>query len=200
MRGFRTDSTRQQIAVTKLNRDISDIQLKSIDHQHALERAQRVLGFRVRGPGRGRRATVARSGDQARAGQPDARAGRHDGAHRRDLGAIRTGHAQPRHWSPRSRRSEPTELALKRLIVGGADDPNWSAASAPDGSTELSAGRDRSRRRGAAGAQRTHGSWTSRRRTSPANDVTLRYLQRPDAAAGRPRWRPTGWWVSAARS
>src|SRR5207237_7904014 len=29
MRGFRIDSTRQQLAVSKINRDISDVQLKS---------------------------------------------------------------------------------------------------------------------------------------------------------------------------
>ena len=34
---------------------------------------------------------------------------------------------------------------------------------------------------------RAHRPRRSRRRTSQANDVTLKYLQRPDAAAGRPR-------------
>ena len=36
---FSTDITRQRSQVTKLNRDISDIQLRVDDHEHAVERA-----------------------------------------------------------------------------------------------------------------------------------------------------------------
>ena len=44
--------------------------------------------------------TVARPGEQAGAGQPDARRGRHDGADRRRPGAVRAGDARARRWSP----------------------------------------------------------------------------------------------------
>ncbi len=48
LRNFRIDATRQQLAVTKINRDISDVQLRVDDHQHAVERPQRLLGLRLR--------------------------------------------------------------------------------------------------------------------------------------------------------
>ena len=136
-----------------------------VDHQHAVERPQRLLGLRLRGPVRGRRATVARPGDQARAGQPDARAGRHDGADRRGLGAIGAGHAQPgpghrgvRQADDRARAQAAHRRRRRRSELGRGPDA--------DGSTQFSAGRDRSRGAPSGGRSASAPTWTSPRRTS----------------------------------
>ena len=88
------------------------------DHQHALERPQRVLGLRVRGAVSRRRQTVGGPGRSAGARQPDARGSRHDGADRRRAGAVAGGHRSGRIWPTRGTQ-RTAELALKRLIVGG---------------------------------------------------------------------------------
>ena len=68
------------------------------------------------------------------------------------------------------------ELALKRLIVAGTQDPNWAAAIDPGGSAGIRACADRRRRR------RSNGRWTNRtdlqqaRKNLQVNDVTLKYL------------------------
>ena len=69
--------------------------------------------------------------EQAGAGQPDARRGRHDGADRRRAGAGRAGDAAAERWSPAQATRRTAELTLKRLIVAGTEDPNWSATLDP---------------------------------------------------------------------
>ena len=198
MRGFKTDSTRQQIQVTKINRDISDIQLKSsiTNTLSNVRNAYWDFVYAVQSVDVARQSLDA--GEQARAGQPDARAGRHDGADRRGLGAIGAGDARPGRWSPPSPRSGRPSSRLKRLIVGGADDPNWAAAPRADRSTRFSAGRDRSRRAPSGGLSATARTWRSRRRTSRPTTSrcaisTIRRCRRSTC------WRPTGWSGSAGR-
>ena len=77
------------------------------DHQHAVERAQRLLGLRLRGAVGRRRAAVGRPRDAAREGQPDARRGRHDGADRRRAGAVAGRDAAADCWSRRWARCGP---------------------------------------------------------------------------------------------
>ena len=55
------------------------------------------------------------------------------------------------------------ELALKRLIVGGTQDPNWNVQLDPVGSSGLSPRGDRPRSRGPARPRRAHRSATSRK-------------------------------------
>ena len=95
MKGFKIDSTRQQLVGDQDQPGHLGHPAEGVDHQHAVERPQRVLGLRVRDAGGGGRAAIARSGDQAGAGQPDARRGRHDGPDRRRAGAVRAGDPAP---------------------------------------------------------------------------------------------------------
>ena len=91
MRGFKTDANRQGMQVTKINRDISDVQLRATitntlsnvrnaywDYVFAVQSVQVAQ-------------TSVDLAMQLVAGQPDARAGRHDGADRRRHGAVAGG-------------------------------------------------------------------------------------------------------------
>ena len=175
MRGFKTDSTRQQIQVTKINRDISDVQLKA-SITNTLSNVRNAYWDFVFAT---QAVEVARQSldlaDQARAGQPDARAGRHDGADRRRAGAVGAGDAQPgaRHRGIHEADDRARAQALDRQRHRRSELGRRAGAHRSAG---LPARRDRSRRRRPPRAQRAHRTWTSRRRTSQANDVTLRYL------------------------
>ena len=136
----------------------------------------------------------------ARPGQPDARRGRHDGADRRRPGAVAGGHRAPearrprrRRGAPRSWRSSGSSSAARRIRTGTRTiDP----VDRPDFRPEPIDVEAAVRR----ALERADRPRASRRRTSQANDVTLKYLQQPDAAAGRPRAPATASSASAARS
>jgi outer membrane protein TolC len=130
MKGFKTDSTRQQLAVAKINRDISDVQLKAsitntlnnvrnaywdyVFATQAVEVQQSSLDL----------ATKLVQDNQTRVevgtmAPIDVVQARSEQATRRQ--ALVTAES--------ARRT--TELVLKRLIVSGTDDPNWDAAIDP---------------------------------------------------------------------
>ena len=96
--GFRIDSTRQQLAVARMNRDISDIQLKASITNTLSNVRNAYWDYVFATAGGGGRAAIARSGDQAGAGQPDAGRGRDDGADRRRAGAVRSRRPGARRW------------------------------------------------------------------------------------------------------
>ena len=154
---FKIDSTRQQLQVTKLNRDISDVQLRATDHQHAVERPQRVLGLRVRRAGGRSRAAVGRPRRASwcrttRRASRSARWRRSTSCRRSRAG--RDAAAEP--GRPRRRRRRTAELALKRLIVAGTQDPNWNATLDPVDRPDFQPRADRHRGGGPARAQRAH--------------------------------------------
>jgi outer membrane protein len=130
LRNFRIDSTRQQLQVTKINRDISDIQLRStitntlsnvrnaywdyVFAVQAVEVAQKSLDL----------ATKLVQDNQTRVevgtmAPIDVVQAQSEQATRR--GALVTAQSIRR----------TTELALKRLIVAGTQDPNWNAQIDP---------------------------------------------------------------------
>jgi outer membrane protein len=130
LRNFRIDSTRQQLQVTKINRDISDIQLRStitntlsnvrnaywdyVFAVQAVEVAQKSLEL----------ATKLVQDNQTRVevgtmAPIDVVQAQSEQATRR--GALVTAQSTKR----------TTELALKRLIVAGTQDPNWNAQIDP---------------------------------------------------------------------
>ncbi|MEO8259198.1 MAG: TolC family protein [Acidobacteriota bacterium] len=130
MRGFRIDSTRQQLAVARINRDISDIQLKAsitntltnvrnaywdyVFATEAVQVAQSSLDL----------ATKLVQDNQTRVevgtmAPIDVVQARSEQATRRQ--ALVSAQS--------TRRT--TELSLKRLIVSGTDDSNWDAAIDP---------------------------------------------------------------------
>ena len=91
--------------------------------------------------------------------------------------------------SRRSRRRRPSsrtscgpgtmrtaELALKRLIVSGTQDPNWNVAARSDRPARLPPGADRHRRRRCGGRSPNAPTSRSPRRPWRRNDITLKFL------------------------
>jgi len=182
MRGFRTDSTRQQLAVARINRDISDVQLKAsitntlsnvrnaywdyVFATEAVQVAQRSLDL----------ATKLVQDNQTRVevgtmAPIDVVQARSEQATRRQ--ALVSAQS--------TRRT--TELVLKRLIVSGTDDPNWDSAidpvDRPDFRPEAIDIPAAVRR---ALSERT--DIDIAKKSTQNNDVTLKYLQdqmRPQA-------------------
>jgi outer membrane protein TolC len=174
MRGFKTDSTRQQLEVTKINRDISDVQLKASitntlsnvrnaywDYVFATEAVEVA------------RQSLALASKLVQDNQTRVQVG--------TMAPIDVVQAQ----SEQATRNQAlvtaestkrtTELALKRLIVGGTDDANWGAALEPIDRpdfqpTEIDV--EAAIRR--ALSERT--DMDIAKKSVQANDITLKYL------------------------
>ena len=163
------------------------------DHQHAVERPQRVLGLRVRRAVGGRRAAVGRPGRAA--GARTTRRASRSARWRRSTSSRRSRRRRPRgRTSSRRRRRVRTDRARAeaahrrrhRAIRTGT--PRSIPIDRPDFRPEpvdIDGG-------GPPRAQRAHRPRHRARRTVEANDVTLKYLRRSDAAAGRFRRRRYG--------
>jgi outer membrane protein len=175
LRNFRIDSTRQQLAVTKINRDISDVQLRAtitntlsnvrnaywdyVFAIQAVEVAQKSLEL----------ASKLVQDNQTRVeigtmAPIDVVQAQSEQATRRQ--ALVTAQS--------TRRT--AELALKRLIVSGTQDPNWSAqidpTDRPDFRVEPIDLEAAVRR---ALSERT--DLDIARKNIQSNDVTLKFLQ-----------------------
>ena len=182
LRNLRIDSTRQQLAVTKLNRDISDVQLRAtitntlsnvrnaywdyVFAVQAVEVAQKSLDL----------ASKLVQDNQTRVeigtmAPIDVVQAQSEQATRK--GALVTAESTKR----------TTELALKRLIVSGTQDPNWAARIDPTDRPDFRAEAidiEAAIRR--ALSERT--DLEIAKKNIQTNDVTLRYLQdqmRPQA-------------------
>jgi outer membrane protein len=174
LRNFRIDSTRQQLAVTRLNRDISDVQLRAtitntlsnvrnaywdyVFAVEAVEVAQKSLEL----------ASKLVQDNQTRVeigtmAPIDVVQAQSEQATRRQ--ALVTAQSTMR----------TTELALKRLIVSGTQDPNWAARIDPTDRPDFRAEPidiDAAVRR--ALSERT--DLEIAKKNIDSNDVTLRYL------------------------
>ncbi len=153
LRNFRIDSTRQQLQVTKLNRDISDVQLRStitntlsnvrnaywdyVFAVQAVEVAQESLDLASKLVQDNQ--TRVEIGTMAPIDVVQAQS--EQATRRQALVAAQS-----------TRRT--AELALKRLIVAGTADPNWSGGARPGRSPGLPAADDRHRGGRAARARR----------------------------------------------
>ncbi len=183
LRGLKTDSARQQLAVTKINRDISDVQLRStitntvsnvrnaywdyVYATQAVDVAQESLDLASK--------LVADNQTRVEIGTMapiDVVQAQSEQATRRQ--ALVTAQSTQR----------TTELALKRLIVSGTEDSNWGAHLDPVDRPEFqpepvdieAAVRN-------ALSQRT--DLEIAKKNVESNDVTLSYLRdqaRPDAS------------------
>jgi outer membrane protein TolC len=174
-RGFRTDSTRQQLLVTRLNRDISESQLQStIANTLAdVRNAYWDYVFAVEAAG-----VARRSLDLAHKLVEDNRV-------RVDAGALapidiveaEAEAARRQQDLAQAEAAEGTaQLVLKRLIVDGPGDPMWRSAIEPvdrPGFEPIVVDADRAVRRALAERQDLQQARTQLR----ANDVTLRYLR-----------------------
>ena len=175
LRNLRIDSTRQQLAVTRINRDISDVQLKAsitntltnvrnaywdyVFATQAVEVAQKSLDLASK--------LVQDNQTRVQVGTMapiDVVQAQSEAATRKQ--ALVTAQS--------TRRT--TELALKRFIVSGTDDPNWSAAIDPTDRPEF-----RPEAIDVATAVRRALSERTdveiAKMNTAANDVTLKYLQ-----------------------
>jgi len=174
LRGFKTDATRQQIQVTKINRDISDIQLKS-SITNTLSNVRNAYWDFV---------YAVQSVDVARQSLSLASKLVQDNQTRVQVGTMapidvvsaqseQATRAQNLVTAESARRT--TELALKRLIVGGADDANWGAALEPTDRPDFQPVEIDLE----AAVRRALGDRTDMeiaKKNVSANDVTLRYL------------------------
>jgi outer membrane protein len=130
LRNFRIDSTRQQLQVTKLNRDISDIQLKATI-TNTLSNVRNAYWDYV---------FAVQSVEVAQKSVDLAEQLVKDNQTRVEVGTmapIDVVQAQSQSATARQNLAVArqamltTELALKRLIVAGTQDPNWNAQLDP---------------------------------------------------------------------
>jgi outer membrane protein len=182
LRGFKIDSTRQQLQVTKLNRDISDVQLKATitntvsnvrnaywDYVFALQSVEVA------------KQTLDLANKQVEDNQTRVQVG--------TMAPIDVVQAQAQAASSLQNlvvaqaQMRTSELALKRLIVNGTQDPNWNATIDPVDRPDFrpeEVDLDAAIRR--ALSQRT--DLAIAQKDVQANDVTLKYLNdqtRPQA-------------------
>jgi outer membrane protein TolC len=126
IRGFRTDSTRQQLVITKINRDISDVQLRATI-TNTLSNVRNAYWDYV---------FAVQSVDVAQQSLALANQLVTDNQTRVQVGTmapIDVVQAQSQAATAQQNlvqaiaARQTAELALKRLIVSGTEDPNWGA-------------------------------------------------------------------------
>ena len=154
------------------------------DHQHVVERAQRLLGLRVRRAVGRRRAAVADLANQlVKDNQTRVEVG--------TMAPIDVVQAQSQAATQQQNlvtaqgAMRTAELALKRLIVAGTQDPNWNVQLDPTDRPDFRAEPidiEAAVRR--ALSERT--DLEIAKKNIEANDVTLKYPAGPDEAASRP--------------
>jgi outer membrane protein len=130
LRGFRTDNTRQQLAVTSINRDISDVQLRA-SITNTLSNVRNAYWDYV---------TAVQAVEVARQSLDLADNLVRDNQTRVQVGTMAPIDVVQAQSEAATRRQalvaaesarRTTELALKRLIVDGTQDPNWNATLEP---------------------------------------------------------------------
>jgi outer membrane protein len=130
LRGFRTDSTRQQLAVTSINREISDVQLRA-SITNTLSNVRNAYWDYV---------TAVQAVEVARQSLDLADNLVRDNQTRVQVGTMAPIDVVQAQSEAATRRQalvaaesarRTTELALKRLIVDGTQDPNWNATLEP---------------------------------------------------------------------
>ncbi len=174
LRGFRTDATRQQLQVTKINRDVSDVQLASTitNTLSNVRNAYWDYVFAVESV-----AINQQSVDLANKLVEDNQTRVQVGT----MAPIDVVQAQAQAAAAQqnlvtAQASQRTaELALKRMIVSGTQDPNWNATLDPSDRPEFrpeAIDIEAAVRR--ALSQRT--DLMIAQKNVQANDVTLRYL------------------------
>jgi outer membrane protein len=175
MRNFRIDSTRQQLQVTKINRDISDVQLRSTI-TNTVSNVRNAYWDYV---------FAVQSVDVAKQSLDLAERLVRDNQTRVEVGTmapIDVVQAQSQAATARQNlvaaqsTMRTAELALKRLIVGGTSDPNWAVRLDPVDRPEFTPQTFDIE----AAVRRALGERTDleiAKKTTEMNDVTLRFLQ-----------------------
>lgn len=174
LRGFSTDSTRQQLVVTRLNQDISEIQLKATI-TNTLSNVRNAYWDYV---------FAVQSVDVAQQSLDLANQLVADNQTRVEVGTMapidvvqaQSQAATARQALVQAQATRRTaELALKRLIVGGTNDPNWSVRIDPvDRPDFVPMGIDVDAAVRRALSERT--DLEIAKKNVQANDVTLKFL------------------------
>ncbi len=174
-RGFRTDSTRQQLVVTKLNQDISEIQLQAtiINTLSNVRNAYWDYVFAVQTVDVAKQ-SVALAEQLVKDNQTRVEVG--------TMAPIDVVQAQSQAAAQRQAmvtaqaQMRTAELALKRLVVAGTSDPNWNASLDPIDRPEFRAEPIDT----AAAVRRALDARTDltiAKKNLQANDVTLKFLR-----------------------
>jgi outer membrane protein TolC len=174
LRGFRTDSNRQQLVVTKLNRDISDVQLSSLitNTLSNVRNAYWDYVFAVQSVEVAQQ-TLSLANKQVEDNQTRVQVGTMapiDVIQARAQAATALQNLVVAQATMRT-----SELTLKRLIVNGTQDPNWNATIDPVDRPDFRPEQvdvDAAIRK--ALSQRT--DLMIAQKNVQANDVTLKYL------------------------
>jgi outer membrane protein TolC len=174
-RGFRTDSTRQQLQVTRLNRDISDVQLQASITNTVSNVRSAYWDF----------VYATQAVEVARQSLDLANKLVQDNQTRVQVGTMAPIDVVQAQSEAATRRQalvaaestqRTTELALKRLIVDGTQDPNWNAAFEPTDRPEFRPeGIDLDAAIRRALSERT--DIAIAKKNIESNDVTLKYLR-----------------------
>jgi outer membrane protein len=175
LRGFKIDSTRQQLQVTKLTRDISDVQLRAsiINTLSNVRNAYWDYVFAVQSVQVAQQ-SVALSQKLVEDNQTRVQVGTMAPLDVVQAQSELATNQQALVTAQSSRRTN--ELALKRLIVSGTTDPNWGAALDPTDRPEFrpeTVDVEAAVRR--ALNERTDVAIV--KKSVESNDVTLRYLK-----------------------
>ena len=185
LRGFKTDSTRQQLQVTKLNRDVSDVQLTSTI-TNTLSNVRNAYWDYV---------FAVQSVEVARQSLDLANKLVEDNQTRVQIGTmapIDVVQAQAQaatavqNLVAAQATQRTAELALKRLIVNGTQDPNWNATIDPVDRPDFRPETDRHRGGDPARAEPAHRP-DDRPEERPGQRRHAEVPRRPDEAAGRPQ-------------
>jgi outer membrane protein len=175
LRGFSIDPNRQQILVTKISRDISDIQLKSTITNTLSSVREAYWNF----------VYSVQAVDVARQSVDLAAQLVNDNQVRLDVGTMapldvvtaKSQQAQAQQALVQAVATQRTqEIALKQLIVGGSQDPNWSARINPTDRPDfepVTVDVEAAIRR--ALSERT--DLAQAKKTLEANNVTLKFLK-----------------------
>jgi outer membrane protein len=175
LRGFSIDPNRQQILVTKLNRDVTDIQLKStiVNTLSSVREAYWNYLYGVQAVDVARQ-TVDSAAQLVRDNQVRLDVGT---IAELDLVTAQSQQAQAQQALVQAVASRRTlEIALKQLIVRGTQDPNWSARIDPTDRPDfepVTIDVEAAVRR--ALSERT--DLAQARKSLEANDVTYRFLR-----------------------
>src|SRR5436309_708907 len=175
LRNFRIDSTRQQLAITKLTRDISDVQLRATitNTLSNVRNAYWDYVFAVQSVEVAQK-SVSLAEQLVRDNQTRVEVG--------TMAPIDVVQAQsqaataPQNPAAAQQTMRTAELAVKRLIVSGTEDPNWSVQIDPvDRPDFVAQSIDVEAAVRRALNERT--DLDIARKNIASNDVTLRYLQ-----------------------
>ena len=187
LRNRTVDSQRQQLIVSRRNRDISDIDLRGTVVSTVRSVKAAYWNLKAAIANLDVQTSVARPGPADPEGQPHPRRGRHDGAHRHRRGRIRSG--AERGERDRRRGHHPAgrrRAARADLRPGGGG--LLVAGARPDRPAANAAGADRRRCRGPQRSRQAHRP-SEREDQPPERRVEPEVLQEPDAPTGEPPGR-----------